>query len=92
MRAIPSKLRGKLEVIRTIRVIIDTPRLGMKKGFCKMHLKDYINMEHISKVLDKISRQVITPIETGIKYFDSTIGGYYPGEVTTICAWKPAKE
>lgn len=50
-----------------------------------MHLKDYINMEHISKVLDKISRQVITPIETGVKYLDSTIGGYYPGEVTTIC-------
>jgi len=42
-------------------------------------------MEHISKVLDKISRQVITPIETGVKYLDSTIGGYYPGEVTTIC-------
>ena len=41
-------------------------------------------MEHISKVLDKISRQVITPIETGVKYLDSTIGGYYPGEVTTI--------
>ena len=50
-----------------------------------MHLKDYINMEHISKVLDKISRQVITPIETGVKYLDSTIGGYYPGEMTTIC-------
>ena len=42
-------------------------------------------MEHISKVLDEMSQQVITPIETGIKYFDSTIGGYYPGEVTTIC-------
>lgn len=49
------------------------------------HLKDYISMEHISKVFDMISQQVVTPIETGIKYFDATIGGYYPGEVTTIC-------
>ena len=50
-----------------------------------MNLKDYINMEHISKIIDDISQQVITPIETGIAYFDTAIGGYYPGEVTTIC-------
>lgn len=49
-----------------------------------MNLKDN-NMEHISKVLDEITQQVITPIETGITYFDATIGGYYPGEVTAIC-------
>lgn len=42
-------------------------------------------MEHISKILDEISQQDIKPIETGIKFFDDTIGGYYPGEVTTIC-------
>lgn len=50
-----------------------------------MNLKDYINMEHISKLLDEITQQVITPIETGITYLDATIGGYYSGEVTTIC-------
>lgn len=42
-------------------------------------------MEHISKLLDEITQQVITPIETGITYLDATIGGYYSGEVTTIC-------
>ena len=50
-----------------------------------MNLKDYINMEHICEIIAEISQQVIKPIETGIKYFDDTIGGYYPGEVTAIC-------
>ena len=50
-----------------------------------MILKDYIDMEHVSKIINEISQHAITPIETGIAYFDAAIGGYYPGEVTTIC-------
>ena len=42
-------------------------------------------MEHISKIIDELSKQEIIPIDTGIAYLDTTIGGYYPGEVTTIC-------
>lgn len=42
-------------------------------------------MDHISKVLDKICRQDITPIKTGVLCLDDIIGGYYPGEMTTIC-------
>ena len=42
-------------------------------------------MEHISKVLDDICQQEVKPIKTGIPYLDETIGGYYPGEMTTIC-------
>ena len=48
-------------------------------------IKEDINMEHISKIIDKVSKQEITPIDTGITYLDTAIGGYYPGEITTIC-------
>ena len=42
-------------------------------------------MQHISEIIAEISQQVTKPIETGIKCFDDTIGGFYPGEVTAIC-------
>ena len=42
-------------------------------------------MEHISKVLEGLHQQNNVPIETGISFLDKTIGGYYPGEMTTIC-------
>lgn len=42
-------------------------------------------MEHMSEIFEDIRRQEIVPIETGIPYLNETIGGYYPGEMTTIC-------
>ena len=42
-------------------------------------------MEHISNIIDEVIQQEITPIKSGIKFLDETLGGYYPGEMTTIC-------
>ncbi len=42
-------------------------------------------MEHISEVLERVSLQNPEPIKTGFKFLDDSIGGYYPGEMTTIC-------
>lgn len=42
-------------------------------------------MEHISNIIDRAVRQEQTPISTGIKFLDNRIGGYFPGELTTIC-------
>ena len=41
-------------------------------------------MEHISEII-KETVEGCNPITTGLKFLDSTIGGYYPGELTTIC-------
>lgn len=41
-------------------------------------------MEHISKIIDGIIHEKVTPINTGIECLDKTIRGYYPGEVTTV--------
>lgn len=41
-------------------------------------------MEHISEII-KETFEGGNPITTGLKFLDSTIGGYYPGELTTIC-------
>lgn len=41
-------------------------------------------MEHISEII-KETVEGGNPITTGLKFLDSTIGGYYPGELTTIC-------
>ncbi len=42
-------------------------------------------MEHISEILEEVRGQKVEPIKTGIAYLDETIGGYYPGEMTTVC-------
>lgn len=41
-------------------------------------------MEHISEII-KETVEGCNPITTGLKFLDSTIGGYYLGELTTIC-------
>ena len=48
---------------------------------------EYINrreMEHIIEIIKETVEEV-KPIATGLRFLDSTIGGYYPGELTTIC-------
>ena len=48
---------------------------------------EYINrreVEHISEIIEETVEEV-KPIATGLRFLDSTIGGYYPGELTTIC-------
>ena len=47
--------------------------------------KDYINMEHISDIIEGVKSLKGYPILTGFKFLDTVIGGYYPGELTTIC-------
>ena len=47
-------------------------------------MKEY-QMEHISNIIEEVKQQEIIPIKSGIKFLDDTLGGYYPGEVTTIC-------
>ena len=41
-------------------------------------------MGHISNYIDEALMHQPKPIKTGYKFLDETIGGYYPGEVTTI--------
>lgn len=41
-------------------------------------------MKHISDYIDEALTHEPEPIKTGYKFLDETIGGYYPGEVTTI--------
>ena len=42
-------------------------------------------MEHVSNLFDKMCKQKIKPIDTGIPFLDNIIGGYFPGEMTTVC-------
>jgi hypothetical protein len=42
-------------------------------------------MEHIEEIIKRVIVQNEQPITTGIKFLDDAIGGYYPGEMTTIC-------
>lgn len=42
-------------------------------------------MEHISNIIDEVMHKECTPILSGIKFLDESLGGYYPGEITTIC-------
>jgi len=41
-------------------------------------------MKQIGEFIDDALQQEIAPIETGIKFLDDSIEGYYPGELTTI--------
>lgn len=42
-------------------------------------------MEHISDIIEDVQSLTEYPISTGFKFLDTVIGGYYPGEMTTIC-------
>ena len=42
-------------------------------------------MEHISDIIEDVQSLTEYPISTGFKFLDTIIGGYYPGEMTTIC-------
>lgn len=47
-------------------------------------------MEHISDIIEDVQSLTEYPISTGFKFLDTIIGGYYPGEMTTICGEKTA--
>ena len=42
-------------------------------------------MEHVCDIIEETTSATICPISTGFKFLDTIIGGYYPGELTTIC-------
>ena len=42
-------------------------------------------MEHIEEIIKSATAGNEQPITTGIKFLDNAIGGYYPGEMATIC-------
>ena len=42
-------------------------------------------MEHIGQIIEKVIFEDKHPITTGYKFLDEAIGGYYPGELTTVC-------
>ena len=43
------------------------------------------DMEHISTIIETEIKKQDNPINTGFKFLDETIGGFYPGEMTTVC-------
>ena len=45
-------------------------------------------MKHISEFVDVSATVKPEPIKTGFRFLDNTIGGYYPGEVTTLCGFE----
>ena len=45
------------------------------------------DMEHIYDCMKRAMGKEMEPIKTGYRFLDETIGGYYPGEVTTIGGW-----
>ena len=47
--------------------------------------KEMSNMKHIIEVISEAMAEEPKPIKTGIKGLDELIGGYYPGELTTVC-------
>ncbi len=42
-------------------------------------------MEHISEIIKEATVADGKPIATGLRFLDGILGGYYPGELTTIC-------
>lgn len=42
-------------------------------------------MEHINEIIKHVINNNEHPISTGFKFLDNAIGGYYPGQLTTIC-------
>ena len=42
-------------------------------------------MEHINEIIKHVINNNEHPISTGFKFLDTAIGGYYPGQLTTIC-------
>lgn len=42
-------------------------------------------MERIEKVINEVKKEEIRPFSTGFKFLDRVIGGFYPGQLTTIC-------
>ena len=44
-------------------------------------------MEHISECTRMSMEKELKPIKTGFRFLDETIGGYYPGEVTSLGGW-----
>ena len=42
-------------------------------------------MEHISEIIKEATVADGKHIATGLKFLDGVLGGYYPGELTTIC-------
>ena len=42
-------------------------------------------MEHISEIKKEATVADGKPIATGLRFLDGILGGYYPGELTTIC-------
>lgn len=45
-------------------------------------------MKHISDFIDVTTSTQPDPIKTGFRFLDDTIGGYYPGELTTLCGFE----
>lgn len=45
-------------------------------------------MKHISDFIEVATTVKPEPIKTGFRFLDNTIGGYYPGEVTTLCGFE----
>lgn len=45
-------------------------------------------MKHISELIGTATVIQPEPIKTGFRFLDETIGGYYPGELTTLCGFE----
>lgn len=44
-----------------------------------------MSMEHIGNVIERVTLHNEGPVKTGIAFLDNAIGGYYPGELMTVC-------
>ena len=42
-------------------------------------------MSHIAEYIEQAKLMLKAPILTGFDFLDNIMGGYYPGQVTTIC-------
>lgn len=42
-------------------------------------------MRHIGEIIDQEKKRDVRPLLTGVRFLDKILGGYYPGELTTIC-------
>ena len=42
-------------------------------------------MIHIKESIDRVQKQGLTTMPTGLKFLDDSLGGLYPGEMTIIC-------
>lgn len=45
-------------------------------------------MKHIRDLIGTATATQPEPIKTGFRFLDETIGGYYPGELTTLCGFE----